>query len=303
MYLLIVNSNAGDGNAGKVFERIQKTNSFHNVKRITVFTNKSTDAEKIAENYSKNTSIKHVIVIGGDGTLHEVMNGWSNEAVPVSFIPGGSGNDFAKGIDQHLKAEKQWEKIISNPTKESYWNGLYQLEEKNQEKKFINSIGMGIDAKTTEVANQSRFKVLFNYLGLGKLIYLTAFIQAVWSFQPMTIRLQYDGKRRTIQNAWMITAANHPYSGGGLKLVPHAKISSEQLSILIIHQISRKKVLMLFLLVIFGQHRFLKEVELLKVKEITIQADALVSYQADGEIGQLKTCRIKKEKQAVHIYK
>ncbi|GGP14279.1 diacylglycerol/lipid kinase family protein [Oceanobacillus neutriphilus] len=302
MYLLIVNPNAGNGHAKKVFERIQKMASYQNIERKTLFTNQPGDGQSIAETYSKNELIKHVIVIGGDGTMHEVMNGWSNQAVPISFIPGGSGNDFAKGTGQRNNAEKQWQNIISNPAKHPFWNGSFQPEN-GREKKFINSIGIGIDAATTEISNQSRLKGWLNHLRLGKLIYLIALIQAILRFQPMNIRLMYNGMTKHIENVWMVSAANHPYCGGGLKVVPHATVNPNDLSVLVIHQISKKKILLLFLLVIFGLHRYLKEVELFQVKEMTIEVESPVSYQADGETGRLQTCYIKRDKQAVYINK
>ncbi|GEN87963.1 diacylglycerol/lipid kinase family protein [Oceanobacillus sojae] len=302
MYLLIVNPNAGNGHAKKIFERIQKMTSYRNIERKTLFTNQPGDGQIIAETYSKKEYIKHVIVIGGDGTMHEVMNGWSNQSVSISFIPGGSGNDFAKGIGQRDTAEKQWQNIISNPAKPNFWNGSFQLEN-GREKKFINSIGIGIDAATTEIANQSHLKIWLNQLKLGKLIYLIALIQAILRFQPMNIRLTYDGRIRHIENTWIVSAANHPYCGGGLKVVPHATVNPHNLSILVIHQISKKKILLLFLLVIFGLHQYLKEVELFQVKEMTIEVESPVSYQADGETGRLQTCYIKRKKQAVYIKK
>ncbi|WP_193064371.1 diacylglycerol/lipid kinase family protein [Oceanobacillus oncorhynchi] len=300
MYLLIVNPHAGNGKAKQAFERIQKMESFHSIEQKTLFTDAPGEGKVIAANYSGDRRIKHVIVIGGDGTMHEVMNGWVNQEVPVSFIPTGSGNDFARGTGQNRNAEKQWQKIISSPDRYCYWNGRVQLDN-SENKKFINSIGVGIDAITTEAANKSRLKGWLNRLGLGKLIYLIALIRVIWSFQPMNIRLKYDGKVRTLQNVWLISAANHPYCGGGLKVVPHAVLHQEYLSILIVHQISRKKILLLFLLIIFGLHRFLKEVELFRTKELVIEADSPVRYQADGENGRLRTCLITKDQRAVHI--
>lgn len=79
-----------------------------------------------------------------------------------------------------------------------------------EKKKFINSIGIGIDAATTEIANQSHLKIWLNQLKLGKLIYLIALIQAILRFQPMNIRLTYDGRIRHIENTWIVSAANHP---------------------------------------------------------------------------------------------
>lgn len=117
----------------------------------------------------------------------------------------------------------------------------------------------------------------------------------------MNIRLKYDGKVRTLQNVWLISAANHPYCGGGLKVVPHAVLHQEYLSILIVHQISRKKILLLFLLIIFGLHRFFKGSRIISTKELVIEADSPVRYQADGENGRLRTCLITKDQRAVHI--
>lgn len=57
-----------------------------------------------------------------------------------------------------------------------------------------------------------------------------------------------------------------------------------------------EQILLLFLLVIFGLHQFLKEAELFQVKEIAIDVESPVSYRADGETGSLQICYIKREK-------
>lgn len=302
MYLFIVNPSAGNGYAKKVFATIQAAEIYRHINSICQFTEQIGDGEKIAKTYSKDRRITHVIVIGGDGTLHEVMNGWKQKKIPVSFIPGGSGNDFARGIRQKKKKVKdQLQKIIENPEIRFYWNGTFQADTQN-EKKFINSVGIGVDAKTTEIANRSRYKKILNWFRLGKLIYISSVIQAILHFKPMDMTLIYNGRQRNISNAWMISIANHPYCGGGLEIIPHANLNSEYLSILIVHAVSKKKILLLFLLVVFGLHPFLKEVELLQVKELTIMADIPLCYQVDGETNYLQKCYLKKDKNATYIY-
>ena len=109
MYIFIVNPTAGNGKAEKIYRRLKETDIFKKMNIVSYHTDYKGHAEELIEQlytfYDKRT-IEAIVVIGGDGTMHEVINGLKNWQVPISFIPGGSGNDFIRGISMSDSPEK-----------------------------------------------------------------------------------------------------------------------------------------------------------------------------------------------------
>src|SRR5699024_39605 len=150
---------------------------------------------------------------------------------------------------------------------------------------FVNSLGIGFDAEIVRVAENSIFKPLLNKIHLGSLIYVLALVKTLFKFTPSTITVELDGRTHTFTQCWMITIANHPFYGGGMKILPSAKIQPENISILVIHGISKWKILALFMTVFTGKHTTFSEVEVFKAKEVKIIPMKQMSYQVDGQKG------------------
>ncbi|MFC4556743.1 diacylglycerol/lipid kinase family protein [Virgibacillus kekensis] len=296
MYIFIINPAAGNGKAKKALTRIKRSSEFKRVDSYCFFTEYPGHAEEIADQVSAQykCQIEAVIIIGGDGTLYEVMNGLHSTDYPVSFIPAGSGNDFARGCRIEGPPEVIFERIVSGAYKQVYWLGNYQAD--NIEGRiFVNSIGIGFDAEVAGKVNRSSYKKMLNKLRIGKITYIIALIQTLFTFKPMTLEVVIDGKHRYLQNCWMITMANHPYYGGGMKIIPQAEIQPEKLPVLIIHSISKWKVLSVFLIVFTGHHTRFKEVEIVEAKKVKVKSDSKITYQVDGQTSLCEKCTVTKQ--------
>lgn len=301
MYRFIMNPIAGNGIAKNIFSKIKRTELYQKIESTCYVTQYSGHAEEMAKQIAEGSGeTTCVIVIGGDGTLHEAINGLCPHHVPVAFIPGGSGNDFARGCGIKGDPLTIFEQIIAGENKIAYWLGRYQINHE-QERLFVNNIGFGFDAQITDTANRSRYKKLFNKLRLGSLSYVIAIIQVLFRFKPMTIDLQVNGVLKQVTNCWMVTIANHPYYGGGMKIIPHAKIQPSTFPVLLIHSISKWKVLALFLTVFTGKHVNFKEVELVDAQQFKIVAESEIAYQVDGQTSKCLSCTLSKQQQSIII--
>src|SRR5690625_2857729 len=123
MYILIINPIAGNGRAKRFYENLIKQKVLQHISFQTFYTAYKGHAEEITEMLLKKyrqTDIKAIIVFGGDGTLHEVLNGTHQLQIPISFIPGGSGNDFARGISLEKNQNKLIHNIFLNHQKTTY---------------------------------------------------------------------------------------------------------------------------------------------------------------------------------------
>src|SRR5690625_4546879 len=221
MYILIVNPIAGNGRAKRLYERFIHDDRLNNVTLKSFFTKYDTHAEKIInEQLSKEwvKNLKAIIVFGGDGTFHDVVNGMGNYVIPVALIPGGSGNDFARGINLPKRQNNLINNIL-NGLKTSYSCGYYTLSSKAQ-RLFLNCVGFGFDAVVANYVNQSKIKNMLNKLKLGKLSYLYALLVQLFFYEPIKVSIELDGVTKKFHHCFLVTVNNQPYFGGGMKINP-----------------------------------------------------------------------------------
>ncbi|MEC5421881.1 YegS/Rv2252/BmrU family lipid kinase [Virgibacillus sp. C22-A2] len=301
MYFFIINPKAGNGRPKRIFNKLRKSKLYSETESIYCYTRYKGHAEVIAHSIKESYSlVTAVIVIGGDGTLHEVINGLRNHDITVSFIPGGSGNDFARGISNRAKPLKIVNNIVNGEKDLPYWLGNYKIDNKKS-RFFINSMGFGFDAEVAQAANASIHKKLTTLFRFGTISYLIALIQVLLKYKPMEVTLEVNGEVRRVPNCWMVTVANHPFYGGGMKIIPSARNQPTVFPVLLIHSISKWKVLTLFMTVFTGKHVNFKEVEIIETTKLGVFSKNKVHYQVDGQTDTCNKCVITKESQSIRI--
>jgi YegS/Rv2252/BmrU family lipid kinase len=300
MYIFIVNIKAGNGRAKRIFSKLQKTDLYQKIEKAYYYTEYKGHAEEIVRSLPSLQEINAIIVVGGDGTLHEVINGAGPRDMLIAFIPGGSGNDFARGIGLREKPLQILERVVDGTVDTPYFPGEYRMEDEKK-RIFVNSMGFGFDALIAKKANYSFYKRILNFFNIGKLSYVFALIQVLIMFKPMEIELKNNGEVTELKDCWMVTITNHPYYGGGMKINPTSKIQPNKFSVLVIHSISKRKVLALFMTVFTGKHIKYSEVELFETSTLEIISNREMDYQVDGQTGTCYSCKITKEKKGISI--
>lgn len=289
MYVFIVNPVAGDGRAKRIHRKIQKLDELRDMETrhyITRYRGHATEIVKdIEREAAEGEIVQAIIVIGGDGTIHEVVNGLIDRKVPIVYIPGGSGNDFARGAAIEKDYKRAMDIVLNESVEEPFWLGAFETDEEKQ-RRFVNCIGFGFDAVVAKSAKSVPFRRVLNKLGLGTFIYLFALIRELITYKPFDITLEMDGVKREFKDLFLVTINNHAYFGGGMKINPLAKNNGEHLSVLVVDSISKWKVLALFSMVFTGRHLQFKEVHTFEAKEIGIYGNTLLPYQVDGECGE-----------------
>ncbi|GAA0352230.1 diacylglycerol/lipid kinase family protein [Bacillus horti] len=290
MYIFIINPVAGSGKGSKVWELIKADLETENVYYRSFFTKHAGHAEDIALQIAElhGERLEAIIVVGGDGTMHEVINGLrSYPQIPVGYIPGGSGNDFARGFMVPRSVKKAWKRIYErkNKSARTFDLGRFRFSErKKAERFFINGLGIGFDGEVAKETNQSSYKKFLNKLRCGSLAYAISVIRLLFSYQPCDIHVEIDGNAHTFQKAWLVAISNIPYYGGGMKISPNARPDDGKLSLCVVHQLNKWKLLAVFITVFMGQHQRFKEVTLLEGKSLTISSERPLLVHADGEI-------------------
>ncbi|SDK44570.1 diacylglycerol/lipid kinase family protein [Sediminibacillus albus] len=307
MYILIVNTFSANGKGLKILKTLEEHPLFKKSYCRSFKTEYEGHAEKIAQQVAEihKEQINCFIVIGGDGTLHEVINGLKHfSSLPIGFIPAGTGNDFARGCGLAGDPVDVFKAILAGRRQRDYWPGDYLTDDRSRKygRQFVNNIGIGLEADVVEAVNNSKYKKVFTRLRLNSLTYSFAFLTVLKSFKPLTIRLEIDGRVKRMDNVWMLTVSNHPYYGGGMKINPQAKVQPNIFSVLIVENISRWKVLLLFLTVFWGKHIKMKEVSHYYASSLKVDSETAISFQADGQNGKCKACDISKETERRKIF-
>lgn len=153
---MIVNPTAGNGRGKKVYESVKKLPLYAELTTMEYVTEYEGHATEIVQQVERYDSIEAIIVIGGEGTMNEVVNGLTKN-IPLSFIPAGSGNDFYRGIGQPKHPVQILQNIVQTNNVKSY--SYARVRDEQHEKSFINCIGFGFDAFVVKRANQSYLKM------------------------------------------------------------------------------------------------------------------------------------------------
>lgn len=293
MYYFIVNKTSGNGKGANVWSKVQKLLKAKGVEYQVLFTDGTENDRKLVES-NIGLECTAVVVIGGDGTIHGVANALAYKNVPLGIIPAGSGNDFARSLQIPKDHEGALNRILTGKVKKM------DLGRVGQEY-FITIAGIGFDGKVAKVTNESKMKKLLNKMSLGSLSYIYSLIKVLFTYQPTTVTIKIDERIHRFSEVWMISIANLPFYGGGIKICPDAIADDGLLDICILHGVNRWELLMVFPRAFSGSHITHKNVTMLKGKDIFITPEKDLVIQCDGEIVAHNPIALTVEKEALHI--
>ncbi|GER66460.1 diacylglycerol kinase [Weizmannia acidilactici] len=283
--IFIVNPAAKNGACLKVWEKMEAM--LGGLQYDVYFSKYRGHAKELAEKFAKKLAEPVVLVaVGGDGTIHEVINGVHHFShVTVAYIPAGSGNDFARGYRLPKKPQACIRAIFGmlEESPSAYDLGHF-FTAGGKEGYFVNSLGAGFDAVISERANRSKLKKWLNRVLLGKLAYVLILVLELFKYRPVTVEIAADGVKKVFRRTWLVAVSNQPYYGGGMKISPVADPSDGMLNMIVVHDLSRLKLLLIFFTVFLGKHEYFKEVSTFTGTKMSVISSTPLLVHADGEI-------------------
>jgi len=220
-----------------------------------------------------------VVAVGGDGTVHEVVNGLMQvppETRPaLGIVPLGSGNDFAHILNI---PEEPGEALLSAINGQPHSLDVGSVRDENDRLEYFNNtIGMGFDS----VVNLYTRKITVIH---GFLMYFLALIITIFrSFDPINLHVETDQETWDL-NALMLALGNGPREGGGFIITPAAKLDDGLLNYVTIKKISRLMMLRLVPEVMRGTHGRFKQVRMGTCRRMTVTSQQPLYIHCDGEI-------------------
>lgn len=317
MYHFIVNETASSGQCLSVWNSIKSILEEQKVLFNVHFTKSKEECHRIINALSKkqeNTPAKHLVVVGGDGTLNTIIQGIDDfSSVKLSLIPAGSGNDFAYALKIPSKPHNAIHHLLNTPSEEviDCCETTYHTSSGDVIKnRFLISSGTGYDADICEEVNRSSEKSFLNRLRLGKIVYLYIALKKIFRFKKYikdneceALLTLDDNQTVHISNMFLTVAMNTPYQGGGTPFCPMADWKDGCLDICSVDNMTTPKLLFCILFIYLKKHFLFRQVNHYRCKKLKIQSKAARWLHTDGEVSH-KASLIEMEcKYKLHLVK
>lgn len=229
------------------------------------------DAHHAREQLSKavETGVDTVVVVGGDGALHDVLPVVVGRDLTLGVLPAGTGNDTARSLGIPTKdPEAATQVLLDRHTRN------LDLAQTGAEEYVVTVVASGFDSKVNERANAMTWP-------RGNMRYNISIVAELREFEPLAFSITLDGE--TIEReAMLVAVGNGPSFGGGLRICEGASMDDGLLDVVIINPVSKPRLLWVFPKLYRGTHVRLPEFERHRVREVTLSSPGIVAY-GDGE--------------------
>ncbi|WP_420576498.1 diacylglycerol/lipid kinase family protein [Ekhidna sp.] len=256
------------GKALKICKKLSETLSERQIDYQVFDTNESKSATKTIEEFL-DTSFTDLIIIGGDGTINESVNGLKYD-IPVAILPAGTGDDFIKNVTIGQTLDEQIDTALEG---EVHRIDLGQCNDR----KFVNGVGIGFDGQIVEDMASKRVPLL-----TGHAAYYYHVLRILGGYRERKFDYKIDDQ--TFQkDLILLTIGNGTTFGGGFKLMPEAKVDDGLLEICEIGKVSGLRRFLNINKLSGGTHGSLKEINFYKAKSVKVEANDLLFAHIDGE--------------------
>ena len=274
-FIITVNPHGGKKLGPRLLNRVKPLFEAKGIELFVVETTFAGHAKELA-NQLNITEYDGFIGIGGDGTLHEIINGMlsrhDRRKIPIGIIPGGSGNSYMHDLQltDPLKAAKA---IINGKTRAL---DTAKVEVNHIIKYSNNMIGWGL---VTDVGNQAEH---FRWLGTNRYTILS--VVEVLRHKSRPAELIMDDKK--IEDEFIfIIACNSIHVGKGMKMAPKARLDDGLIDLIVIRSgVSRTRLLQVLPKLFDGSHINEPELEYYQTSQFSLIPETDEILNIDGEI-------------------
>lgn len=274
--VVIINPTAGRGRAGKQVPEIRRLLGAKAESWVWLYTQKRGDGEHLARAAAE-AGTPLVVAVGGDGTLHEVVNGVLGTTATVGLIPFGTGNDLARALGLFGDFPTACRALTEGVTKRIDV-GVIEGLGTGGPRHFLVLTGTGFDARTAQTVNAG-------IRGLsGPLAYVWGAILTLKDFTPFHLTLTLDDEKPRHTEAMFVSFANAETTGGGMRIAPGATVDDGCLDICLVETVSKPTLLFQLSQVFSGKHVNHPAVTMLRASSLTVDADPPQPLLIDGEV-------------------
>lgn len=298
MLYFIVNRAAGTGKSEAIWRKTKKCLKDAVIDYKAYETKYVGHATRIASKLCEMPVDKvSIVVVGGDGTVNEVLNGITDfQKVRLGIIPAGSGNDFANGLNIKKDVAANVTQIalhdrIGNVRQIDLGMVIYNGCERPRV--FGISSGIGLDAIVCKRALKSKLKSFLNRIHLGKLTYIFITIHSLFSMDTADGYIQLERKVKDSERTFKIdkrmekvifmAAMNLRAEGGGVPMAPKATGTNGCLALSSASGIAKWKTFLCLPFLVTANQEWIKGFDIHYTDKATIKLSKPMVLHADGE--------------------
>ena len=304
MYYMIVNPASKSGRGARIWAQLEPLLKERNIDYQVLFSKQAGHVSQIIRDLcdraisGSGDDILKLIVLGGDGTLNEALQGITDfDRVQLGDIPTGSSNDRARDLklpkdpaailNQILSCKAPVRMDIGCLTFENTSDEFSRRhgEEISSKRYFAVSCGIGFDAAVCEEALSSRFKNMMNKIGLGKLTYLGIALKQLIAAKKISCDIILDDKETiSLSRFFFIAGMIHQFEGGGFMFCPNADSHDGIMDICAVGDISKWLILFALPTAFVGKHYRFNGINRYSAKKISLKTSAPLWVHTDGEV-------------------
>lgn len=300
MYHIIMNPTSKSGKGLSIWQTLEP---ILRERRIPYRLYQSTYTGHVTELTRQITSVStgqpiNLIVLGGDGTVNEVLQGIENfDNVNFGYIPTGSSNDLARALGLSHETKELLRQILDGShahmvdlgilTYESNAEVMSRLHSRPTHKSryFVVSSGIGFDAAVCEEALSSPVKDALNKLKLGKLTYLCIALKQLFAAKAISCEITLDGRKNIFVPKLLFTALMiHPYEGGGFRFCPQAVNNDGLLDLCVVGDLPKLLILFALPTAFIGRHYLFPKIDHYTASSVQIKTSSPLWVHTDGEV-------------------
>ncbi len=285
VWYCIVNPRAGSGKTISLWQEAEKAFVDSGIPYKAVLTSYKFHAVELSFQ-ACSQGYRHIAAVGGDGSAHEALKGImqfcdensiSPEMFTLAVIPIGSGNDWIKGTCVPNDAASA---VRLMAAKSFACQDVVRVETASEKVSYMLNVGgVGFDSHVCDRVNRQKDRGISK-----KMIYLAALLQTIRFIRPFNATIVADGK--TVFNGliYSIALGNGPYSGGGMRQVPLARLNDGALDYMIVPKLPVKVMLKEIPSLFNGNIHQTPILTSGKCKELLVAGDRDDIVEVDGEI-------------------
>jgi len=222
-----------------------------------------------------------LVVVGGDGTVHEVVDGLAragaSDRVELGLIPFGTGRDFARSLRIPRRLDDALEVVRGGRVRTvDIGRATYASGNGEAVAHFANFAGAGISGAIADRANRTT-----KAFG-GRLSFIWATLAVFTRWQPTEMTVEIDGERRQVLLLEAL-AMNGDYTAGGMWVAPEASLEDGTFDVVLIGDFSKAEFTTTFPKIYRGTHVAHAKVEIVRARELRVDAPSPLPIVLDGE--------------------
>lgn len=291
MKFVVYNPHSAGGRTGREWDRI----ATHLRKAIGAFAAAATRARNEATLLVRDAikrGARHVIAVGGDGTINEAVNGLFADDLTIApdvefgFVAHGTGGDFRRTFDIASGIEPACTRLASGATRRIDLGRIRFVDDRGSAtvRHFNNIASLGLSGATARAVNNAAWsrglfgeKALFHFHSVRELL----------RYRFARVGLRVDGAPVELGPIATIVIANGRYFGGGMLVAPDAMPDDGVFDLIVVRGRSKRELIAALNLVYTGRHVAHPAVTLLRGRLVEVvpldQAEAPVLLEIDGE--------------------